>query len=118
MNDSVQPDSVQPDSVQRFLLDDLDIRGAVVRIGPTWTKMLAGRDYPEPVAELLGQLSAMTLLIGCNLKQAGRLTIQLRSSGPVTLLVIDCNEQLQIRGMAQCATDVAAGPAPEPVYGA
>jgi hypothetical protein len=43
-----------------------------------------------------------TLLLGGNLKQPGRLTIQLRGNGPVSLLVIDCNEQLQIRGMARC----------------
>ena len=101
------------DCVQRFLLDDLDIRGAVVRIGPVWKKMLAGRDYPAPVAELLGEMSATTLLIGCNLKQTGRLTVQLRASGPVSLLVIDCSEQLHIRGMARCAAKVEPGPAPE-----
>lgn len=101
------------DCVQRFLLDDLDIRGAIVRIGPVWEKMLAGRNYPAPVAELLGEMSATTLLIGCNLKQAGRLTIQLRGNGAVSLLVIDCNEQLHIRGMARCAADVAPGPAPD-----
>lgn len=38
------------DCLSRFLLDDLDIRGAVVRLGPAWRKMLANRDYPAPVA--------------------------------------------------------------------
>lgn len=101
------------DCVQRFLFDDLDIRGAIVRIGPVWRKMLAGRNYPAPVAELLGEMCATTLLIGSNLKQAGRLTIQLRGSGPVSLLVIDCNEQLHMRGMATCASAVEPGPAPD-----
>lgn len=101
------------DYLQRFLLDDLDIRGAIVRIGPVWEKMQVGRNYPAPVAELLGEMCATTLLISSNLKQTGRLTIQLRGSGPVSLLVIDCNEQLHMRGMAKCATEVAPGPAPE-----
>jgi len=101
------------DCVQRFLLDDLDIRGAIVRLGPVWQQMLAGRDYPAPVAQLLGEISATTLLVGCNLKQAGRLTIQLRGSGPVSLLVIDCNELLHIRGMAKSDEQVEPGPAPE-----
>jgi len=101
------------DCVKRFLFDDLDIRGAIVRIHPVWQKMLAGRNYPAPVVELLGQMSATTLLIGSNLKQAGRLTIQLRGSGPVSLLVIDCTEQLHIRGMASCADEIAPGLAPE-----
>lgn len=101
------------DCIQRFLLDALDIRGVVVRLGPVWQKMLAGRLYPEPVVELLGEMSATTLLLGCNLKQAGRLTVQLRGNGPVSLLVIDCNEQLHIRGMARSSAGLTAGTAPE-----
>lgn len=101
------------DTVQHFLFDDLDIRGAIVRLGPVWQKMLAGRDYPLPVARLLGEMSATTLLIASNLKQTGRLTVQLRGNGPLSLLVIDCNDRLHLRGMAHCAASVAAGSAPE-----
>ena len=101
------------DYVQPFLFDDLDIRGALVRIGPVWQQLLAGRGYPAPVAELLGEMSATTLLLGSKLKQAGRLTVQLRGNGPVSLLVIDCNERLHIRGMAHCAEQVEAGSAPD-----
>jgi redox-regulated HSP33 family molecular chaperone len=31
------------DYLSRFLLDDLDILGAVVRLGPAWRKMLENR---------------------------------------------------------------------------
>ena len=93
-------------AVQRFLFDDLDIRGAVVRLDAVWLDLLAGRNYPEPVVELLGQMSATTVLLADNLKQAGRLTIQLRGEGPITLLVIDCNEALNLRAMAQHGDDV------------
>lgn len=99
--------------VRRFLLDDLDIRGSVVRLDTVWQQMLAGRNYPAPVAQLLGEMCATTLLIGGNLKQPGRLTIQLRGSGPVSLLVIDCNERLHLRGMAKAEAEVAPGPAPD-----
>ena len=89
------------DYVQRFLLDDLDIRGAVVRLGPVWRQLLTNRDYPAAVIALLGQMSATTLLLADNLKQPGRLTIQLRGDGAIPLMVIDCNEALNIRCMAQ-----------------
>lgn len=88
-------------SVQRFLFDDLDIRGAVAHLGSVWKQLLASRNYPLPVVELLGQMSITTLLLADNLKQPGRLTIQLRGEGPVTLLVIDCDETLNLRCMAQ-----------------
>jgi molecular chaperone Hsp33 len=58
-------------------------------------------------------MSATTLLLGDNLKQPVGLTIQLRGNGPVSLLVIDCNEQLQIRGMASVRGAPQASPVPE-----
>ncbi len=97
-------------SIQRFLFDDLDIRGAIVRLDAVWEKLMAGRNYPPPVVDLLGQMSATTLLLADNLKQPGRLTIQLRGDGPVSLMVIDCNEQLNLRCMAHHAASIATVP--------
>ncbi len=100
------------DFVVRFLFEDLDIRGAFVRLGDAWRAMQARRDYPAAVRDLLGEMTAVTVLIGGNLKQPGRIGFQLKGSGPVRLLVIDCTEQLQIRGMAQADDDVSATDAP------
>ncbi len=87
--------------VQRFLLEDLDIRGAVVRLTDVWQAMQAGRDYPRAVARLLGEMSAVSAVIAGNLKQPGRLTFQVSGQGPVSLLVIDCAETLNLRGYAK-----------------
>jgi molecular chaperone Hsp33 len=89
------------DQVHRFLLEDLDIRGALVQLGPSWAAMTSRRNYAVPVRELLGELAAVTALIGSNLKTPGRLNFQLQGHGPVSMLVMDCNEQLQLRGMAK-----------------
>jgi len=97
--------------VQRFLFDDLDIRGAIVRLDTVWQKLLTNRNYPAPVVKLLGQMTATTVLLADNLKQAGRLTLQLRGNGPVSLLVIDCNEALNVRCMAQHGDDLKSGSA-------
>jgi molecular chaperone Hsp33 len=98
--------------VRGFLFEQLDIRGAWVQLGPAWREMTAGRDYPEPALELLGQLAVVTTLITANLKQAGRLTFQLRGDGEVSLLVMDCDEQLRLRGMARSVPGLAAGSLP------
>ncbi len=89
------------DQVHRFLLEDLDIRGALVQLGPSWAAMTSRRNYAAPVRELLGELAAVTALIGSNLKTPGRLSFQLQGHGPVSMLVMDCNDQLQLRGMAK-----------------
>ena len=96
-----------PNYVQRFLFDDLDIRGAVVHLDSVWQELLTNRDYPESVVHLLGQMSVTTVLLADNLKQPGRLTIQLRGNGPVSLLVIDCDEALNLRCMAQVDETIA-----------
>lgn len=93
--------SGRPSHVQRFLFDDLDIRGAVVRLDDVWTALQERRNYPEPVARLLGEMCAVSVVIAGNLKQPGRLTFQIRGQGPVGMLVVDCAESLNLRAMAR-----------------
>ena len=96
------------DAVHRFLLEDLDIRGALVQLGPSWAAMNSRRNYAAPVRDLLGELAAVTALIGSNLKVPGRLSFQLQGHGAVSMLVMDCNEQLQLRGMARSGLSAEA----------
>ena len=89
---------------QRFLFEDLDIRGAIVHLGEAWQAMIANRGYPAAISQVLGEMTAITILLGGQLKHAGRLTFQARGNGPVGLLVIDCestDEALRLRGMAR-----------------
>jgi molecular chaperone Hsp33 len=104
--------SVGGSFVLRFLLEELDIRGAVVRLDDVWQAMLRDRAYAPAVASLLGQTSAVAAIVAGNLKQAGRLTFQLQGHGPVSLLVVDCTEELNLRGYAKAEADVAAGRLP------
>ena len=93
---------MQTDYVQRFLFENLDIRGRLVCLTGAWRRIAEGRGYPEPVAELLGQSIALAALLGANQKaDGGRVTLQVQGSGPVRLLVADCASGLRIRGMAQ-----------------
>lgn len=100
-------------TIHPFLLEDLDIRGAVVHLGDCWQQMQDGRHYARPVTALLGEMAAVTALIASQAKQESRLTFQLRSEGPIKLLVMDCNADLQIRGMARAAAEVEAVSAAE-----
>lgn len=106
------------DCVIPFLFEHLDIRGAWVSLDQTWAGLTRGRSYPAPVARLLGEMSAVSALIAANLKQPGRMTFQLRGDPAelkaIDLLVLDCDEQLRMRGMARwkeggLPADTAAG---------
>lgn len=87
--------------VQRFLLEELDIRGAIVRLGSVWRALQDGRGYAPPVARVLGETCAVAAVITGNLKQAGRLTFQISGQGPLRLLVVDCAEDLNMRAYAK-----------------
>lgn len=102
--------------IRRFLFEDLDIRGAVVRLGQSWREMQADRAYPATVARLLGEMAAMTAILAGNLKQPGRLSFQLSGHGPLKSLILDCTQDLQMRGMARFDPEIAGlagSPLPE-----
>ncbi|MBS0336794.1 MAG: Hsp33 family molecular chaperone HslO [Proteobacteria bacterium] len=100
---------MQTDYVQPFLFEDLDIRGRLVCLSGAWARMVEGRDYPAPIAEVLGQTTALAVLLGANQKGSGRVTLQVRGNGPVSLLVADCTSDLRIRGMAHFAPGATGG---------
>lgn len=99
---------MQTDYVQRFLFEDLDIRGHLVCLTTAWQRMLEGRSYPAHIARLLGHTTALGVLLGANQKGAHRLTLQVQGSGPLRLLVADCTSEMKIRGMANFAGGAGA----------
>jgi molecular chaperone Hsp33 len=100
------------DFIQRFMFEALDIRGALVRFDQGWQAMQQGRGYGAVATRLLGEVAVVTLLIGGQLKQPARLTVQVRGRGPVETLVVDCDQQLRLRGMASAPPDLADAPVP------
>ena len=96
MNPNLDTDCVIP-----FLFEHLDIRGAWVSLDTTWVGLTQARNYPGPVANLFGEMCAVSTLIAANLKQPGRMTFQLKGDAAIDLLVLDCDEQLRLRGMAR-----------------
>jgi molecular chaperone Hsp33 len=89
--------------VQNFLLEDCGIRGALVRLEETWQQAVALHDYPPELRRLLGESMAATVLLANSLKSQPRVSMQLQGEGALKLLLIQCSEELRVRGMAQCA---------------
>jgi molecular chaperone Hsp33 len=105
--------AVNTDYAQRFLFEDLDIRGRLVCLTGAWRRMVEGRGYPPPIVELLGHATAIAALLGANGKHSaqnpGRVALQVQGAGPVRLLVAECAAGMKIRGMAQHAPEAPAG---------
>lgn len=85
----------------RFLFEQRDIRGALTNLQTSYAEVLAKHPYPQEVAELLGELLAAAALLCDNLKFDGLLTLQVRSRGPVSLLMAECSSRREIRAIAR-----------------
>ncbi|MCM2319473.1 MAG: Hsp33 family molecular chaperone HslO [Pseudomonas sp.] len=89
------------DFSQRFLFDDTDVRGELVDLEQSYAEVLAKHAYPEPIAQLLGEMLAAVTLLSDILKYDGLLVLQARSSGPLPLLMVECSSDREIRGIAR-----------------
>jgi molecular chaperone Hsp33 len=89
------------DRVTPFAVEALDLRGRLVRLGPTVDAILGHYDYPPQVARLLGEALALAALLGSILESHGRFQLQTRSDGPVDMLVVDYDAPGKLRGFAR-----------------
>ena len=94
------------DHLQLFLFDGTDVRGEMVSLEQTWRHVQDRHHYPDVVAMRLGELLSAAALLTATLKLDGIMTIEVRGSGPVTLLMAESNpgnEELeqQLRGIAR-----------------
>jgi len=95
------------DSLIPFTFDALPVRGSLIQLNHAWRRMQLGHDYIEPVAEILGHCAAATALIAQSLKFDGTITLQLSGDGPLSILVMQCTNDFELRGMAS-APDASA----------
>lgn len=91
------------DTLQRFIFENSAVRGELVEISDTWRQIQARKDYPAPVRTLLGEMLAAAALLSANLKFNGMLVMQVHGDGPVRLLVVECDSDLQLRATAKLA---------------
>lgn len=91
----------ETDRFVRFHFPELSVRGAWVHLDETYRALIAGRNYPAAVSRMLGEMASVTALMAGQLKHPGRLTFQMRDTGPINLLVMDCTNKLGLRGTAQ-----------------
>ena len=97
---------------QRFVFDEADVRGCIVRLEKTCRNIQATHHYPSNLANMLNQFALAATLLRDSIKFEGSLTIQLRSSGPIKLIMADCLSDRRIRAISEYDRDtvLATGP--------
>jgi molecular chaperone Hsp33 len=101
-------DPPPPDSLSR-------VRGAHVRLDDTARAIVACHPYPPALARVIAELSAAAALLAATLKFDGSLIVQLSGDGPVRLLVVECDADLNLRATAQWSTSASVLPADAPL---
>lgn len=89
------------DTLLPFAVEPLDVRGRVVRLGPSIDHILSRHGYPAPIARLLGEAAALTCMLGATLEKAGRFQLQTRSDGIADMLVVDFDAPDRLRAFAR-----------------
>jgi len=90
-----------PDSLQRFLFEQSHVRGELVHLDAAWRAVLERHDYPPALRTVLGELMAAAALLAAMLKLKGALILQIQGQGPVSLLVVECDGELNVRATAK-----------------
>lgn len=96
------------DQLHRYLFANHAVRGELVSVNETYQQVLANHDYPPAVQKLLGEMLVATSLLTATLKFDGDITVQLQGAdGPLSLAVINGNNQQQMRGVARFKGEIS-----------
>ncbi len=77
------------DTVLPFQLDRSDIRGRIARLDGVLENVLRQHHYPPVVEALVAEAALLTALIGQTIKLRWKLSLQIRSNGPVRIIATD-----------------------------
>ncbi|NQZ53077.1 MAG: Hsp33 family molecular chaperone HslO [Piscirickettsiaceae bacterium] len=99
--------SFQSDNLQRFIFDNAPIRGEWVHLQDSWQQILIRREYPVAIQKILGEMMAAAALLAATVKIEGRLVLQIKSTGPVTLMMVECTSDDTLRAFAQWDGELA-----------
>lgn len=94
-------ETITTDLRQRFVFDDLDLRGCIVSLQQTCEEIQATHHYPKNLGDLLNQFALAAALLRDSIKFDGSLTIQLRTQGPIALIMADCMADRRVRAIAE-----------------
>lgn len=93
------------DQRQGFLIESCDVRGQYISLDATWEDACARVDYPDSVSQVLGEAFVATGLLSAIIKFEGKLTLQVRGSGNIHLLVVQITNDGKMRGLARWGTE-------------
>lgn len=84
-----------------FEIDGADVRGQAVRLHRSIDQVLKQHEYPAAVSIFVGEILSVAVMLGVSLKFKGRLSLQTKSDGPVSMVVADFFAPGMVRAYAR-----------------
>ena len=89
------------DNCASFHIEDGAFMGRLVRLDDVVNTIVAKHNYPQNVSAVVAESAALAALLASALKYDGLFTLQTKSNGPVSMVVVDVTSDGAIRA---CAT--------------
>lgn len=96
---------MESDVIQQVGFEETNARGALVRLSASYRAVLERHEYPETIKVLLGEALAAAVLLTSTIKFEGSLILQLQNAGPISLLVVQCDQDFHVRAIARYDAD-------------
>lgn len=92
-----------------FLIENRGVRGFAVEITEGIPELLSWREYSPDMLRLLGHSLAATPLLAADISEDARFNLQFQGvdGQALKMLVVQVNQQMQLRGMAKCDAGTA-----------
>ncbi len=84
-----------------FQLESSLLRGRLARMGAPLDQILTQHNYPVPVAKVLAEAVVVSSALAATLKYDGVFTLQAKSDGAISMLVVDVTNDGGLRAYAQ-----------------
>ena len=94
------------DTLQRFLFENISIRGELTQLSTSWQAIIENHNYPPVVRDILAQMLVAGVLLAATLKFKGRITLQIQGNGALPFVVTECTSEYAIRGLAHYEQDI------------
>ncbi len=96
------------DQLNRYLFDNAHVRGELVQASSTYQEIINNHQYPQVINLLLGELLVATSMLTALLKFEGNIAVQLQGDGPVSVVVVNGDDQQMLRGVARVEGEVTS----------
>jgi len=103
------------DKLQRFIFEGYPVKGSLVHLHSSWQDVCASAAPPAEFRNLLAEAVSASVLLTSNIKFQGSVSLQLQSSGKVSLVLGQCTDSREIRGIIRTREGVEGSPLKNPI---